>query len=306
VNQPGADRRRFLIVHNPVAGRGRRRVLDEVCGLLASAGAIVTVEQADGAVADQSIVAEARRSGLYDVVVAAGGDSTIRGVAAELAGGEIPLGIIPIGTGNVLAEEIGLVRKSRAIADCLLYGAAQPITPGLANGMRFFEMASAGFDVDVLSKLDMGWKHRIGKLAYGWPIVNRLSQPPRPFEIVVDGQSRTCTWVIVTKVAHYGGAFVIAPQQQLSASSFHAVVVTASTRREMAGVLIAIASGRANRHPLIESIRCTAASVSTSDVPVQIDGEPCGISPLNVTLDTARLWLIVPPARLSPSPGNLQ
>ena len=299
MNQPKADRRRFMIVHNPVAGRARRQVLDDVCGRLAAAGAIVTVEQADGAVADRHIVAEARRSGNYDVIVAAGGDSTIRGVSSELAGSELPLGIIPIGTGNVIAEEIGLQRKASAIADCLLHGTAVAVTPGLANGQRFLAMTSAGFDVDVLSRLDMDWKHRIGKLAYGWPILSRLSQPPRPFEVVIDGKVRTCTWVIVTKVAHYGGGFVIAPQQQLSASTFHALVVTATTRREMAGVLIAIASGRANQHPLIEIIPCGSANISADGVPVQMDGEPCGGSPLNVTLDTARLWLIVPPASVS-------
>lgn len=295
MNHRASQRRRFLIVHNASAGRRRRDTLDQVCARLVAAGALVTVEQADCAETDRSVVTEARHSGRFDAIVAAGGDSTIRGVASGLVGTDLPLGIVPIGTGNVLAEEIGLGRTPDAIAACLLAGPIIAVTPGLAGDELFLAMAGAGFDARVLKRLDTGWKQRVGKLAYGGPILGELAHRPRRFRAVLDGREVSCTWLIVTKAAHYAGSFIIAPRQRLTALDFHAMVVTAETRRAMAGVLAAIPMGLARRHPLVELVSCCEVELPPGqDVPVQIDGEAIGSTPMKIRSSGANLRLIVP------------
>ncbi len=288
-------RRRFLIVHNTSAGRGRRDVLDGVCARLAASNALTTVVQADCAETDRRLVTDAGHSGQFDAIVAAGGDSTIRGVASGLVGTEMPLGIIPIGTGNVLAEEIGLARTPEAVARCLLRGRTIPISSGHAGGSLFLSMVGAGFDARVLRRLEMDWKHRIGKLAYGWPIVRELSHPPQPFRANIDGREVACSWLVVTKVSHYAGSFIIAPQQQLSAPGFHAMIARAETRRDMASILARIPLRSIARHPLVEVVACRTVEVfGGQGVPFQIDGEPLDADALKITTSAEKLHLIVP------------
>lgn len=290
-------RRRFLIIHNAMAGRqrGSISILEQVRILLAAGGASSVLELADGVASDRRLVAEALRTCAFDGVVAAGGDSTVRGVAQGLIGTDTPLGIIPLGTGNVLAAEMGLARTPRAIAACLLHGATIRTWPGLANNEPFLAMAGAGFDAEVLGRLDMAAKRRIGKLAYVRPVLAQLRQPPRRFEIVVDGQAHACSWAVVTKAARYAGSFLIARRQRLTTEGFRAFLVDAASRSAIASAALAVGFGCAEHHPLVKSIACRSACIPPDGrIPVQIDGEPIGLSPLTISLSRDPLWLIAP------------
>lgn len=287
-------RNRFLVVHNASAGLERRRLLDQVCAALTAAGAAVTVKAADGLEHDRRLAAEAAKANAFDAVVAAGGDSTIRGVAGGLVGTGVPLGIIPIGTGNVLAEELRLARTPPAMCRYLIHGDAAEVLPGNANGELFLSMASAGFDVDVLQRLDMRLKRRIGKLAYTWPTLRELWFRRRRFEALVDGHAYPCTWLIVARTAHYAGSFVIAPRQRLTAPGFHALIVDASGPA-LASVLVAIGLGLAERHPRVRLVRCGSVAVPAGQgVAFQLDGEPMEAPALEVSASREALSLIMP------------
>lgn len=291
-----AQRTRFLVVHNTSAGLARGRLLAEVCACLTSAGATVAVERADGFEADRPLAAAAARTRAVDAVVAAGGDSTIRGVAGGLVGTDMPLGIIPIGTGNVLAEELRLARNPQAVSSYLLDGDVVRVSPGVANGEIFLSMAGAGFEVDVLHRLDMELKCRIGKRAYVGPTWRELwSRRRRRFEAVVDGRSYPCTWLIVAKSAHYAGSFVIAPRQRLTQPGFHAVIIDATSPPALASVLAAIGLGWAERHPLVKVLACRNVTVAAGqDVRFQLDGEPLEGSALEISPSRDALALITP------------
>lgn len=290
-----AQRTRFLFVHNTSAGLARGRLLAEVCACLAAAGATVAVERADGFEADRRLAAEAARTRAVDAVVAAGGDSTIRGVARGLVGTDMPLGIIPIGTGNVLAEELRLARNPQAVSSFLLDGDVVRVSPGVANGEIFLSMAGAGFEVDVLHRLDMGLKCRIGKRAYVEPTWRELWSRRRRFEALVDGRIYPCTWLIVTKSAHYAGSFVIAPRQRLTGPGFHAVIIDATSPPALASVLAAIGLGWAERHPLVKVLACRNVTVAAGqDVRFQLDGEPLEGSALKISPSRDALALITP------------
>lgn len=290
-------RSRLLIIHNAHAGVRQRQLLSEVCRHLKDAGATVRVEDAQTLEQDQELARSAAESGAFDAVVAAGGDSTIRGVACGLIGSTMPLGIIPVGTGNVLAEEIGLGRDPAALAATLLGGPGIAVRYGKADGTPFLMMAGAGFDAQVVAQLSLPWKRQIGKMAYSWPIIREIVQKPKPFEVTIDGRTVRATWLVVTRVAHYGGSFVIAEDQALSDDGFRAVVTTAESRQAFAAVLIAIARRRHAARRDVSVIPCTHVQLPAFPaIAVQLDGERVAPSPRELTLSDNRLTIIVPAA----------
>lgn len=274
-----------------------RRLLRKVCRHLESAGAELRVEHAASIEHDRELVRSAVETGVFDAVVAAGGDSTIRGIASALIGSALPLGIIPTGTGNVLAREVGLGRDPAALAEVLLYGPGIKIRCGFADDSPFLSMAGAGFDAHVVERLSTPWKRGVGRLAYAWPIIREVMRKPEPFDVVIDGHPIHATWLVVTRVAHYGGSFVIAERQTLADDGFHAVLTAAESRRGIAGVLISIALGRHAHRRDVMIMACKKVSLPGSfSIAMQLDGEPVVPSPRVLSLSDNRLTVIVPRA----------
>lgn len=169
---PAAPRfARLRVIFNPTAGsvgrRGQR--LHAVLDLLRAAG--VSLDLCPTAArGDARALAAAATPELCDAVVAAGGDGTINEVANGLldAGHGLPLGIIPLGTANVLALEMDLAITPQAIAGALLAGQPRPVPLARVDGRRFLLMGGAGFDAFVVDNVRLGLKRHAGKLAYVW------------------------------------------------------------------------------------------------------------------------------------------
>ena len=101
-------------------------------------------------------------------VVMAGGDGTISGAAPALRDTGLPLGILPLGTGNDLARTLGLPTEPEGAAGVILAGKTRRIDLGCVNGHLFFNVASLGLTVDISRRLSKAAKRRLGKLAYAW------------------------------------------------------------------------------------------------------------------------------------------
>jgi diacylglycerol kinase family enzyme len=288
-------RRRLLIIHNRIAGMRRRWLLRHVCRELEAAGAEISVVPADSFEADRSLAEKAVASATWHAVVAAGGDSTVRGVGSGLLGSGLPLGIIPIGTGNVLAHEIGFRSGPRTIAHNLLHGPSAPVFGGRANGAHFFAMAGAGFDARVLARLDVDWKRRLGKLAYALPLTRELWSRTDPFDVEIDGNIHRCSWLIVAKAARYAGPFLLTRRRTIHTDGFHAVIVRARSRACVLGVALAIATGRLESHPQVEVTPCRRVAISgRPGLLVQLDGEVLGAAPVEIVPAERPLHLIFP------------
>lgn len=288
-------RRRLLVLHNPFSGRDRARYLRAVVDALEQAGTSVDLEAPEKSTAIEGAARAACASGAYDAIVAAGGDGTIRMVARALAAGETPLGVIPLGTGNVLAHELSLPRAAEEIARMLTRGPATTMSCGIANGEPFLLMASAGFDAAVLAALNHGLKRRAGQLAYAGPILRELARRPRSFEALIDGERRTCTWLIVSNAGRYAGRFLLSPGRSMAAPGFDAVIVSAPTRLRLMRVMLAIAAGRTASSADAEIVRCREVAVPAGQgVPFQIDGDLLPGQELHVQPAKIPLRLIVP------------
>lgn len=281
-----SPRRRFLLVHNPIAGLANRPLLGDVLRALEARGAeiVITSQKPADALADPQ--------GL-DAVIAAGGDGTIRALAA--VAGDLPVGIVPCGTGNVLACEIGLPLKDAArIAEVLLQGRAETITGGLANGEPFYLMAGAGFDGEIVSRLSTPLKRRIGKVAYTGPVLRALTMRPQRLEVTIDGVRYRARWAIATNGRLYGGAFVLAPDANLLERGFDVVMMKGGFSASLAQ-LISLGLGRLSKAPGVEIVRGHEITITSSNpCASQIDGDPFVPLPLRITSAGPSFRLLVP------------
>ena len=146
----------MMIVFNPVAGRRRAQLLWRVLDVLVANGIRIDLAETAGPGHAETLARSAAQAG-KTLVVAAGGDGTIAEVANGLMGSATRLGVIPLGTANVLANELGLPFAPGAVAHALAFGRTRPLWPGLASGpggsRLFVQMLGVGFDAHVVQQL---------------------------------------------------------------------------------------------------------------------------------------------------------
>jgi diacylglycerol kinase (ATP) len=285
-------RQRFLIVHNPVAGRNRIGLVREVAQRLEQAGATTHLhllqEDAGASVLPATL-------DTYDALVASGGDGTARSMVSLLSGSSLPFGLIPAGTGNVLAEELQLPRTADAIARMLLHGPVIDLSTASVNGAPCLLMLGAGFDGEIIARLPIELKRRIGKSAFGWPILRALARKPRGFDVTIDGKECAASWLVVANAARYGGRFLLSRRTSVLSPGFNVVISRATTRRERIFEVVRLVTGRLEGASTIEMMPAHSIHIANAEnLAVQVDGEQVAAPLFNAVADVARTPMIVP------------
>lgn len=285
--------RRIRIIFNPAAGWRRRMRLERVLVRLRELGCAITIyeTQAPGD-------AEAHARGIdpaeCDVVVAAGGDGTINEVVNGLAGSTLPLGIVPLGTANVLAAEIGLPREPRAIADTIAFGRPMPIFSGSANGRRFAMMVGIGFDARVVEGLHLGLKRSFGKAAYVTSALGALARHRAgDYSVEIDGTIFPAAAVVIAKGHYYGGRFVVAARARLEEPILQVALFAGARRGDLLRYARALA---ANRIEALGDVRVLPARevrvTGLAGERVQLDGDLVADLPLVATICAAPITIL--------------
>jgi diacylglycerol kinase (ATP) len=289
------DRRRILVIFNPVAGARRRRRLDSVLEALRAAGCAVTVRPTTQR-GDAEAFAREARADTCDVVLAAGGDGTINEVANGLGAGAPPLALCPLGTANVLAAEIGLATDPAAVAHTVLHGRVSEVAVGIANGRRFLMMAGVGFDAQVVAGIVPRLKKMLGKGAYVLETFRQLLHYRFPrFHFVIDGQPYEGASAIIAKGHFYAGRFVCAPDARLESPSFQVCLFRSGGPFAVLYYGTAMMLGLVPRLPDVALVTGTRIEVQgPAGDPVQGDGDTLAAMPLSVSLAPERLKLLVP------------
>lgn len=287
---------RLLIILNRRAARKRFRRFREVLALLEDAGCAYNILEINGdGDAGRHVATVAPES--IDVIAIAGGDGTINDAINGVRPETPPLGLIPLGTANVLAHEIGLGTDPRRVAEVLLAGGRMAVVPGQVNGRRFMMMASAGFDAHVVQGVSGGLKRRIGKIVYAFSALCQLARYSCPhLEVRVDGVPVMAATVVVSRGRLYGGRFVMAPDAALGAAELHVSLFRRRGRLAMAGYSAALPLGLLNRWNLIGHVtaQCVEVSLRQGD-PVQVDGDVMAALPARFDLAEVPIQLVVPP-----------
>jgi diacylglycerol kinase (ATP) len=293
--------RRMTVVFNPTAGGRRRARLDETLKLLRASGCEVAV-QATAARGDAETIA--RGFGVppqaLDLLVIAGGDGTINeavnGLLSAGGDGASSMALVPLGTANVLANEIGLATAPAAVARAIARGASVRAYVGVANGRCFTAMAGAGFDAHVVANVSLRLKRLFGKGAYVLESLRQLWRFPFPrYRVNVDGQSYDAASVIVAKGHFYGGRYVCAPEARLDQPEFHVCLFERGGRWNAVRYALALALGRLPRLPDFRVVRGRAVTIDgPSGDPLQGDGDIIARLPVRIEIAPQPLRLIVP------------
>jgi diacylglycerol kinase (ATP) len=288
----------MLIIFNPAAGRRRAQLLWRVLDIMATSGVRLEIAETRHAGHALDLAREAALRGVR-LIVAAGGDGTIAEVANGLGEAPSRLGIIPLGTANVLAHELGLPFAPRAVAAALAFGRTRPVWPGIAGGdgrtpRLFVQMLGAGFDAQVVHHLPSAMKRVMGRSAYVAQSMRELIRYRfRPIKLLVDGAEMETGSVIVSKGRFYAGTYKLAPGATPTARDFTVALFGGF------GPFAAMAYGAAlpfNMVPHMRGVRLIRASeieISSARVPAQADGDPAGLGPITVTNARTPIQVVV-------------
>lgn len=288
--------RRLLIILNPAAGWRRRQRLIPVLTKLREHGCVFVLRETQGPGDAERFAAEVE-PGAFDAVVAAGGDGTVNETINGLARSGLPLALIPLGTANVLAAEIGLATDPASLARCVAFGQPRPITLGAANGRRFILMAGAGFDARVVAGVGVPMKRWLSKGAYVLSTLHQLLVFPFPtYEVLTDNTVRHAASVIVANARYYGGRFVCAPNASLQSDTLQVCLFERAGRLAAIGYALALFTGRLpglSTYRLIEARRIEIRG--RPGEPLQVDGDIIGELDATIEVLPNALDLIYPP-----------
>ena len=182
---------RRLVICNPAARAGRgESAVDYVAQLLRGRRLNAEIVAGDGWESARDLARQAAAEG-YEQVVAAGGDGTVNAVANGLSGAEAALGLLPLGTGNILAHNLGLARLSDAVR-VLAHGTPRQIDLGYLNDRAFVSIAGVGFDAEITQNIDAWWQQAVGRLAFvGQALISRFEQQTHVFRVRLEGEDLT-------------------------------------------------------------------------------------------------------------------
>jgi diacylglycerol kinase (ATP) len=296
----GAGLRRILAVFNPAAGRNHRDRFDQIIKLLRDFGCFVSVVETTAPGHAETIAREAsaNENSEFDVIVAAGGDGTVNEIVNGLSGTTLALGLIPLGTANVLANEIGLARSGQAIARALAKGPIRSVHLGRINERRFVMMAGAGFDANVVSGVSLALKKVIGPLAYVWQAaVQAFREDHAGCRVTIDGVPYQTVSVVICNGRRYGGPFIAVPDASLTEDRFHVLLMQGRGWINIARYGVNLILGRIGK--LSDVLIVPGREVQVDGIegrPVQADGDIIARLPARISVDPEPVHLIFPAA----------
>jgi len=287
--------RRILVVFNPAAGGARRARFGRVVKSLLKHGCNITVMET-AAVGHAETIARDISVADFDVIAAAGGDGTINEIVNGLIGKDIALGLIPLGTANVLADEIGLGRGADQIARTLASGPIKAIRVGRANGRRFTMMAGVGFDANVVHGVSLPLKKKVGALAYVWQALKQATFGRfDACDVTIDGAAHHPTSVVICNGRRYGGPFIAAPDASVNDDRFYVILMNGRGWFSVLRYGIGLMLGRLGHlHDVLLVPGREIVVKGVDQQPVQADGDIITTLPLTVTVDTAPLRVVYP------------
>ncbi|MFO1081999.1 MAG: diacylglycerol kinase family protein [Reyranellaceae bacterium] len=291
----------MLIVLNPTAGRRNRQLLAATLAALETQGVKADLRETQAPGHATELARAAARAG-QSPVIAAGGDGTVaevvNGLMAEAASAPA-LGILPLGTANVLAHELAIPTAPAALAELLARRRRRAIWPGVLEqaGRRrwFVQMVGAGFDAEVVHRVDPRLKRRAGAAAYAWQGLVEASRYAYPrIDLAIDGVPTTTHGVIVSKGRLYAGRYTLADEASPLDRGYKVVLLDRpGALRTLAGG-VALPFGRMARLPGVRIVAARQVEILGGSAPLQADGDPSGSGACSVRRPSRPLDVLMP------------
>jgi YegS/Rv2252/BmrU family lipid kinase len=297
-----------VIIYNLRAGRRREQRMRDVAAaqrILLEAGIEAELQQTRGPGTATALAREALAAG-KQLIVCCGGDGTINEVANGMAGSQTPLAILPSGTANILAKELGIPWEIPAAARLISRSTPRRIAlgriqSGATGAARYFVcVGGAGPDGMLVYSVDERLKTRTGQGAYWWEGFRQLFRYSFPLFRATSpdlDSAFAASMAIVGRTKHYGGPFQITTGASLFEERFEVVLVATRNRWRYLSYLPAIWR-QTLRHKQgayffkTSLLRCEPAEAAP--IYAQVDGEPAGKLPCEFSIVPDALTLMVP------------
>lgn len=293
----------LFVIHNPAAGarhpeRLRRRVETALTARSVRFEYAYTREPGHG----RELVSEALAAG-YARVLVAGGDGTVLEAVESLVDSPASIALLPVGTGNQLAANMGLPRGIEKSIDVAVGGVERRVDVGMVEDRPFACIAGAGFDAEVV-RPDSDLKRRIGYLAYVQAAAGAAFAPkPASIAVTVDGVREVCTGIGV-EVANMPALTApllvrpidLVPDGKPDDGLLDVCVLAVEKTIDLVSALTSIMVGRTEKDPRLRYFRGREVIVEADPpLPVQIDGERLEMTtPFRATVRPGALGILVP------------
>lgn len=299
-----ASQDELFVIHNPAAGprrpdRLRRRIEATLSARRVSYEYAFTRGPRHAEELARTAVARG-----YRRVVVAGGDGTVLEAVSALIDSDAALALVPVGTGNQLAANLGVPRKLGKSIELAVGGGIRRIDVGMIDGRPFTCIAGAGFDAEVV-RPGSEIKRRLGYLAYvRAAAVAAFAPKPSRLHLTVDGQQSSFTGigVEITNMPSLTAPGLlqpvpIVPDGRADDGLLDVCVLASRTTRDFLSVLGSILTRRYERNPRLHYFRGREIVVDADPaLPTQADGERLGMTPFTVNVRPRALSVVVPSA----------
>jgi YegS/Rv2252/BmrU family lipid kinase len=234
------------------------------------------------------------------VIIAAGGDGTFNEVANGLAGSETPMAILPLGTTNVLAKELGIPDTVEGALEVARNNAPKSISLGRIDIVRgaspvsryFILMAGIGFDGEAVFGINEAFKKLSGKGAYFLSgIKTFLRFGPDQLGVTIDGKTSAAYSVIIGNASKYGGNFRVTPDAWLADPFLRVCLFKSGKRLDTLRYILGIVTGSHLKFGDVEYLQATDIEIKGS-AHIQIDGDYLGLTPAKISIVPNALRLV--------------
>lgn len=294
-----------LVISNPAAGHGDRSLLDSVVDKLKGQNWKVYIRTTSG-IGDAERIAS---SGYFeqtrsDVLIVSGGDGTVNEAVTGLFRSgrlDIPVGVVPTGTVNLLASELGFGNSAKLIVDVMTKGTQRSLHLGQitseAEDRIFLVTAGVGFDANAVSRVSKNLKRLHGKTAYvvAGLFEYLLGSFPR-YSATVGGQRHTVGSILVANGKYFAGRVVWAPNADIGKACFEIGLFTNVNRRSLPIYALAIASGFLPKLKGFDLLKSKEIILEGPvGCPVQADGDIVANLPVHISIakKTANFFAVI-------------
>jgi diacylglycerol kinase (ATP) len=228
-----------------------------------------------------------------------GGDGTVQQCIDTAAGSDAALAIMPAGTANLLATNLGIPREIDAAVEVGLYGRRRRLDVGRIRKERFGVMAGAGFDAAMIKAADGGLKDRFGRLAYVWTGSQSLRAKPFHAKIAIDGASwytGSASCILIGNVANLFGGIEVFANAAPDDGRLDVGVVNADGVGDWARTLARTAVGQVERSPFVHTTSARRISVKLDrKVLYELDGgDRTKVKSFKVAVEPKAITICVP------------
>ena len=285
---------RAVIIRNPISGGGKESFVNQVAERLRRGGQDVRVVPTEAAGHAAELVDDIITTKSADVIIAAGGDGTIRDVVEGTFGRGMPVGIIPAGTANVLARELGYMPHGRIsathISDVILSRSLRDVYPFDVQFAGASRMGvcwlGAGFDARVLKHVSPWLKAKVGRPSFVPATFKALWQDGREPLIRWSEEGSgagEAAWIVAANIQRYAGPFVLTRQTAANKAGLACLMMPRAGAWPRMVDQITLAIGHMDRRANCRMLGNGSLSLGDDSTPIQLDGDFIGHGRATIT-----------------------